>query len=45
MPKLFERLLRNKQKVSAFPIREYWLDIGRMEDFTRANGDFQKYFQ
>ena len=23
-----------------FPIREYWLDVGRMEDFNRAKEDF-----
>ncbi len=25
--------------VSAFPIHEYWLDIGRMEEFEKANQD------
>jgi len=44
MPKLLQELIRSQKRVSAFPIREYWLDIGRMEDFTRANGDFQKFF-
>jgi NDP-sugar pyrophosphorylase family protein len=23
----------------AFPIREYWLDVGRLTDFTQANRD------
>ena len=45
MPKLFQKISTGKQHASAFPIREYWLDIGRMEDFNRANGDFQKFFQ
>ncbi|MFT5115637.1 MAG: dTDP-glucose pyrophosphorylase [Parasphingorhabdus sp.] len=27
------------QRVTTFPIHEYWLDIGRMEDLERANHD------
>ncbi|GIO12295.1 alcohol dehydrogenase [Cohnella xylanilytica] len=37
MPTLFQEILRNGEKTSVFPIREYWIDIGRMEDFERAN--------
>lgn len=44
MPVLFEKLLRRKKNVAAFPIREYWLDIGRLDDLERANGDFGKIF-
>ena len=44
MPQLFERLIEEKQVAAAFPIREYWLDIGQMEDFKRANGEYQKFF-
>ncbi len=36
MPILFEKIITNKMKCISFPIREYWLDIGRMEDFNRA---------
>ncbi|WPK12400.1 nucleotidyltransferase family protein [Lysinibacillus louembei] len=41
MPALFERLIEEKHKVSVFPIREYWLDIGKMDDFHRANNEFK----
>ncbi len=44
MPDLFALLLKNDQKIVAFPIREYWLDIGRMSDFERANGEFSEVF-
>jgi hypothetical protein len=27
-----------------FPIREYWLDIGQMADYDRANGEFTQLF-
>jgi dTDP-glucose pyrophosphorylase/CBS domain-containing protein len=39
MPTLLERYLDNK--VLMFPFHEYWLDIGRMDDFKRAQADIQ----
>jgi dTDP-glucose pyrophosphorylase len=39
MPTLFEKLIANKQKAISFPIREYWLDIGSLDDFNRAQND------
>jgi dTDP-glucose pyrophosphorylase len=45
MPSLFERILAAKQTATVFPIREYWLDIGRLDDFERANGEFQEMFE
>ena len=39
MPTLFEDLLKNQHETAVFPIREYWLDIGRKDDFERANAD------
>ncbi len=39
MPSLFDALLARQRPTAAFPIREYWLDIGRMSDFERANAD------
>ncbi|WP_435627918.1 nucleotidyltransferase family protein [Candidatus Ferrigenium straubiae] len=37
MPTLFDRLIADRSKTIAFPVREYWLDIGHVEDFERAN--------
>lgn len=45
MPTLFERLVDNKVETTVFPIHEYWLDIGRIEDFERANGEYKDVFQ
>lgn len=42
MPTLFQKLAEQKSRVSVFPVREYWLDIGHMDDLERANGDFSK---
>jgi dTDP-glucose pyrophosphorylase len=44
MPTLFEKLIKEKQRAVSFPIREYWLDIGRMSDYERANSEYSKVF-
>ncbi|MCG3175904.1 MAG: Glucose-1-phosphate adenylyltransferase [Candidatus Omnitrophica bacterium] len=44
MPHLFDRLVAAKREVAAFPIREYWLDIGRLDDLERAKGEFAETF-
>jgi len=35
-------LLNHKHKINAYPFKGYWLDIGRPEDFERANQDLEK---
>lgn len=40
MTDLFLHLLEEKKRALVFPIREYWLDVGRMEDFNRAKEEF-----
>lgn len=42
MPSLFEKLIEENSKTSVFPIREYWLDIGQMDDFNKANHEFKE---
>ena len=44
MPTLFERLIEAKGNAVSFPIREYWLDIGRVSDFERANNEYHEVF-
>lgn len=41
MPTLYEKLIKLNYEIIAFPIREYWLDIGHMDDFEKAKVDFQ----
>jgi dTDP-glucose pyrophosphorylase len=36
MPTLFNGLIERDMKVIAFPLHEYWIDIGRLEEFERA---------
>ena len=44
MPALFEKLIKLSKNVISFPIREYWLDIGRIEEYQRANEEYKEVF-
>ena len=44
MPTLFEKIIESGEKSISFPIREYWLDIGRMEEFEKANNEYHEVF-
>ncbi|MBC9784430.1 nucleotidyltransferase family protein [Heliobacterium chlorum] len=44
MPSLFEKMIEENQATSAFPIREYWIDIGHLIDYEKANGEFMEVF-
>jgi NDP-sugar pyrophosphorylase family protein len=39
-PDLVLALVEKGKKVMGFPIEGYWLDIGRQEDYDRAQGEF-----
>lgn len=45
MPSLFELLINRQEKTNVFPIREYWLDIGKIPDFEKANLEFSEVFE
>lgn len=40
MPTLLEQHIKNDDSVLMFPIHEYWLDIGRIDDFNKAQNDY-----
>ena len=44
MTQLFELAQQKMKNVVVFPISEYWLDVGRSEDFVRANAEFTGHF-
>lgn len=44
MPELFQAVMRENKNTSVFPIREYWIDIGRVDDYEKANGDYAGVF-
>jgi len=41
MTDLIHRLVADGRKVAAFPVREYWLDIGQTSDYQKAQEDFK----
>ena len=44
MPQLFDELVAAGQKTTVYPVHEYWLDIGRMDDFQRAQEEYGEMF-
>lgn len=42
MPQLIDRLLGDRRAVVGFPLREYWLDIGRPVDYEQALADVER---
>ncbi|SIN98597.1 nucleotidyltransferase family protein [Halodesulfovibrio marinisediminis] len=42
MPTLLEQHVELNNKVLMYPVHDYWLDIGRMDDFQRAQQDIMK---
>lgn len=45
MPTLLEQQIKINKRVTMFPVHEYWLDIGRMDDFNKAQKDIQGLFR
>ena len=45
MPALFEAMLTRDMPTRCHRVEGYWLDIGRMPDYERANIDFAEVFQ
>ena len=41
-PNLVLRLLANGEKVVGYPCDEFWMDIGRQEDYVRAQEEFER---
>ncbi len=44
MPTLFEDIIKDRLKSISFPVHEYWLDIGRIDEFEKANKEFTEVF-
>lgn len=44
MPTLFEKLISENKNIISFPLREYWLDIGRLEEYKKANEEYDEVF-
>jgi dTDP-glucose pyrophosphorylase len=44
MPELLEKIIKGSGRVNMFPVHEYWLDIGQIEQFDKAQQDAIKLF-
>nr|WP_310795866.1 sugar phosphate nucleotidyltransferase [Heyndrickxia oleronia] len=44
MPDLFNKIINEEKLATAFPLREYWMDIGRLDDYEKANKEFSGVF-
>ena len=45
MPTLIERTIANGKPSVGFPVREYWIDVGRLDDLQRASDEFNRFFR
>ena len=43
MPELLRETIKTGEQVNMFPIHEYWLDIGRMEEYGQAQIDVTEF--
>ena len=44
MTEFIKTLLQKKEKVAAFPVTEYWIDVGNETDFIKSNNEFEEVF-
>lgn len=44
MPSLFKKMILKNKKIISFPLGEYWLDIGKFNDYKKANIEFDFFF-
>lgn len=45
MDKLIQNYLKNNVKVAKYEMKEYWLDIGRLNDYEQAQDIYEKHFK
>lgn len=44
MTSLFQKIIATDKKAISFPLRDYWLDIGKESEYQKANNDFHNVF-
>jgi NDP-mannose synthase len=45
MDTLIQLMLSQNHPITHYPITEYWLDIGKLEDYTKAQDVYEKHFK
>ena len=44
MTDLIDAVLAQGGRVGGFPVREYWLDIGQVDDYSKARTEYEQHF-
>lgn len=44
MPSVFKKMIKKKYKIVSFPLGEYWLDVGRPDDYDKAKLEYNSIF-
>lgn len=44
MPTLFDDIMQNSGRAVSYPIKEYWMDIGQINEYKKANEEYSNYF-
>lgn len=42
LPDLILRLIESGEKVASYPYKDYWMDLGRVDDYEQAIKDFER---
>ena len=42
MPTLLDGMIEDGIEINVFPIHEYWLDVGKIDDFNMAKEEITK---
>ena len=45
MPTLFDTLIKEEKKPISFPVHEYWLDIGQIQQLKQAREEYFDVFE
>ena len=45
MDTLIKKMLAQKRKIAKYDIMEYWLDIGRVDDYSKAQEIYKEHFE
>ena len=44
MPSLFEKLIDRKERVISYRLKEYWMDVGKVSSYEKANREYRDIF-
>jgi dTDP-glucose pyrophosphorylase len=44
MPEILKKTMDRGERVVGFPIHEYWVDVGQIDDFSRASSEYGEIF-